>query len=160
MTIRSYMRDVEQGGSESLLTCRPEDAIVSFDALWEAEEAEARGELDAYLKRQSQRIEHALSFPTEERQMYYDIELQAIKAYMIVDLLSYTKVVMCPTLVVHGDNDREVPLAWGVELASQIPNARLEVIKGGSHSLAHRSPQVRQMIMEFIGAVDAGQRVK
>ena len=41
--------------------------------------------------------------------------------------------VRCPTLVVHGSEDRFVPVANGRLLAEKIPGARLVEIDGGSH---------------------------
>jgi pimeloyl-ACP methyl ester carboxylesterase len=38
-----------------------------------------------------------------------------------------------PTLVVHGESDRLVPLSYGRELARLIPNARLAPISGAGH---------------------------
>lgn len=40
-----------------------------------------------------------------------------------------------PTLVIHGDADRLVPVACGVDTANAIPNARLEIIEGMGHDL-------------------------
>ena len=41
--------------------------------------------------------------------------------------------IRCPTLVVHGNEDRVVPVANGRLLAEKIPGARLVEIDGGSH---------------------------
>ncbi|WP_247003317.1 alpha/beta fold hydrolase [Halosolutus gelatinilyticus] len=38
-----------------------------------------------------------------------------------------------PTLVCHGTNDRVVPVENGELLAEKIPDARLELVEGGSH---------------------------
>ena len=40
-----------------------------------------------------------------------------------------------PTLVVHGDDDKIMPLAAGEHLAMQLPNARLEVFEDTGHWL-------------------------
>jgi pimeloyl-ACP methyl ester carboxylesterase len=40
-----------------------------------------------------------------------------------------------PLLVLHGDDDRLAPVSIGRELARRAPNARLEVVPGGSHML-------------------------
>ena len=39
-----------------------------------------------------------------------------------------------PTLVIHGSEDKLVPMAMGRRLAETIPNARLVVVEGGSHN--------------------------
>jgi pimeloyl-ACP methyl ester carboxylesterase len=40
-----------------------------------------------------------------------------------------------PVLVIHGEDDRLVPVAVGHELARRAPNARLVLVPGGSHML-------------------------
>ena len=40
-----------------------------------------------------------------------------------------------PTLVIHGRDDPLVPVACGIDLANQIPGARLELIDGMGHDL-------------------------
>ena len=55
----------------------------------------------------------------------------AIAAYHSKDRLAQITV---PTLVLHGDQDKTVPLALGEALAAGIPGARLEVIAGAGHN--------------------------
>ena len=43
--------------------------------------------------------------------------------------------VSSPTLVIHGREDRLVPLAGGIDTAKHIPYARLEIIDGMGHNL-------------------------
>jgi pimeloyl-ACP methyl ester carboxylesterase len=57
------------------------------------------------------------------------------------------KAVQVPTLVIHGDADRLVPLRAGRHTARCIPNAHLEVIEGLGHDLP---PAVRTRIAERI----------
>lgn len=45
-----------------------------------------------------------------------------------------------PVVVVHGDDDRLVPVAVGRELARRAPNARLVLVPGGSHMLPITHP--------------------
>lgn len=40
-----------------------------------------------------------------------------------------------PALVVHGSDDRSVPLAVGEDLARRLPHGELRVVEGGSHML-------------------------
>jgi pimeloyl-ACP methyl ester carboxylesterase len=40
---------------------------------------------------------------------------------------------MVPTLVVHGDADRLVPIESGHATAAAIPGAHLEIVKGMGH---------------------------
>jgi len=148
--VLTYMQAVDRDGPDALFRERPEGTEASLDALWEPEEAEARAELDTYQSRLLRLVEQAKAMPPEERRRHYDIELQAIRAYMEVDLRPYASHVACPAMVIHGENDRMVPVAWGKELAKALPCSRLEVIVGGSHGLVTRSPEVRQLILRFL----------
>lgn len=61
--------------------------------------------------------------------------------------------VACPTLIVHGDGDRNVPFAHGSWLASHIPDARLDVIRGGVHfDLWPRLPGMLGWVAEVTSA--------
>jgi 3-oxoadipate enol-lactonase len=56
-----------------------------------------------------------------------------------------------PTLVVHGDADRVVPYANGVELARRIPGARLERFAGAGHLLFLEEPErLNRLLEEFL----------
>ena len=46
-----------------------------------------------------------------------------------------------PTLVMHGELDRLVPLAAGRMLAARIPDAELAVVRGAGHAYALEAPQ-------------------
>jgi pimeloyl-ACP methyl ester carboxylesterase len=52
-----------------------------------------------------------------------------------------------PTLVIHGDADRLVPLAGGVATAAAIPGARLEIVEGMGHDYP---PEHWDRIVELI----------
>ena len=58
-----------------------------------------------------------------------------------------------PTLVIHGDADRIVPLAnSGQRLPALIKGSKLVVIHGGPHGLAWtHADQVNRALMEFLG---------
>jgi pimeloyl-ACP methyl ester carboxylesterase len=54
-----------------------------------------------------------------------------------------------PTLVIHGDADRLVPLEGGRATASAIPGARLEILEGMGHDYP---PQYWDRMVELITA--------
>ena len=54
-----------------------------------------------------------------------------------------------PTLVVHGDADRSVPLEGGRATAAAIPGARLEIVEGMGHDCP---PQYWDRLVELITA--------
>ena len=47
-----------------------------------------------------------------------------------------------PILVIHGDDDRLVPIEIGRELERRAPNAELVVVLGGSHALPVTHPEL------------------
>jgi len=56
-----------------------------------------------------------------------------------------------PTLVLHGDTDRIVPYANGVELARRIPGSRFETFPGGGHLLfIEDAPKFNAMVASFL----------
>jgi pimeloyl-ACP methyl ester carboxylesterase len=59
--------------------------------------------------------------------------------------------ITAPTLVLHGDRDRIIPLAWGRELAETIPAARLVVLRGaGHHYLTDATDAANQAVLSFL----------
>jgi pimeloyl-ACP methyl ester carboxylesterase len=56
-----------------------------------------------------------------------------------------------PTLVIHGEHDRALPLRRGRELAAGIPDARLEVIPRGGHLCSVEEPDaVNRALLDFL----------
>lgn len=56
-----------------------------------------------------------------------------------------------PTLVVQGDRDPVVTLAWSRELAALIPDGRLAVIPGGTHAVPAQSPrELAELLRDFL----------
>jgi non-heme chloroperoxidase len=58
-----------------------------------------------------------------------------------------------PTLVIHGDEDRIVPLtASGARTAKMIKGARLHVVKGGPHCITWtHAEEVNAQLLSFLG---------
>ncbi|HWL32635.1 MAG TPA: alpha/beta hydrolase [Gaiellaceae bacterium] len=60
--------------------------------------------------------------------------------------------VTCPALVVHGEEDKPVPVETARAVAGGLPDARLELIPGGGHRPDIRSPElVNPLLLEFLG---------
>ena len=56
-----------------------------------------------------------------------------------------------PTLVLAGDDDPIVPKINGCILARVIPNARLEIIRGGGHLfLLERPTEIAALVADFL----------
>lgn len=69
-----------------------------------------------------------------------------------VDVRDHARRVRCPTLVIHGDNDRRVPHAYGEAIHELVPGAEMLTIGGGGHVTAVRDPVLfNRAVREFIG---------
>ena len=56
-----------------------------------------------------------------------------------------------PTLVIWGEKDGYVPLRYGKKIAECIPNARLEIVKNGTHGLhIKNTKELLKMIEDFL----------
>ena len=60
--------------------------------------------------------------------------------------------IAAPTLVVHGSEDRIVPIANGVRLADGIRGARLKVLRGAGHLYTTDAPQADRHVLRFLSA--------
>ncbi len=59
--------------------------------------------------------------------------------------------VACPTLIVHGEQDKPVPVELAQRIHAALPNAQLEIIAGGGHRPDIRSPElVNPILLEFL----------
>jgi pimeloyl-ACP methyl ester carboxylesterase len=66
--------------------------------------------------------------------------------------------VRCPSLVVHGDDDRIVPLQTA-ELLAEVLGAPLEVVAGGGHCVQARHPVwFNHLLLGFVREVTSGAR--
>ena len=61
--------------------------------------------------------------------------------------------IAAPTLLIWGDRDPISPVAVGEHLADLLPNARLEIVAGGTHSMARDQPApVAALIRDHLAA--------
>ncbi|MES3033386.1 MAG: alpha/beta fold hydrolase [Gemmatimonadota bacterium] len=72
------------------------------------------------------------------------------------DVRAQARRISCPTLVIHGTDDRRVPYAKGEAIHQLVPGARLLVIEDGGHVTAARDPVVfNRAVRDFVvGAPD------
>ncbi len=69
------------------------------------------------------------------------------------DVRELARQVKCPTLVIHGDDDRRVPHARGESIHALVPGARLLTIGGGGHLTSVRDPVAfNRAVRDFAGA--------
>jgi pimeloyl-ACP methyl ester carboxylesterase len=153
-TIEHYGELVQQHGQSALIESRPTKVVASFDALWEEPEHAARGELEKYQAEQLELDSRAVEVDPDVRRRYYQIELEAIQAYLKTDVADYARQVQCPAFVIHGTEDRMVPPDWSKSLARTIPNCERKTIDGGNHGLLIRSDDARRRVADFIQRFD------
>ena len=59
--------------------------------------------------------------------------------------------VACPTLVIHGEADKPVPVELAESIVAAMPTARLELIPEGGHRPDIRSPElVNPLLLDFL----------
>jgi len=91
---------------------------------------------------------HFTSINGEEIKLNYSFFEDAIKAnvYESADKIKF------PTLIVHGDKDKIVPVEQSKKTASLIENCRLEIIEGADHtySIPEHFEMMLGIISEFI----------
>ncbi|MFN3973771.1 MAG: alpha/beta fold hydrolase [Dehalococcoidia bacterium] len=73
---------------------------------------------------------------------------EAILAHDTRGLLQH---ITAPTLVLCGDQDLVTPLEQSRLLAQSIPNARLEILRGGGHGILWtRAEEVNRILLDFL----------
>ena len=79
-------------------------------------------------------------------------------AWLNNDVREHARRVQCPTLVIHGDEDRRVPLAKGREIHALVPGAKSLTIGGGGHVTAVRDPVVfNEAVRDFVTGTPAAR---
>jgi pimeloyl-ACP methyl ester carboxylesterase len=90
--------------------------------------------------------------------MRLDSPPQPIEAYMrharanaAFDASGLFASIAAPTLILHGDQDRVVPVDNAYQMASSLPGAELHVLRGGGHLVFMEQPGVfNRAVLEFL----------
>ncbi len=67
------------------------------------------------------------------------------------DNIDFSKIAI-PTLIVHGDNDKDVPLEQSKTVSKVIPNCKLKIIKWADHRFSEHFEEMIEIIVNFIRA--------
>lgn len=86
----------------------------------------------------------------KERLHYYQIELQSNMAYVDFDLVPFACSIYATTLVLHGNNDKMVPLEWAQSLADRVSHAQFHIVDSGPHGMIFHMASVGDMVIDFI----------
>ena len=144
--VRKQLEILDKQGAEAAWDNRPPGVELSLDVLWEREEMKERSVLPEY----EERIEKFVKQCTrKDLVLWYETQLRAISAYLDRDLVEPCARISVPTRVVHGSNDREVPAAWGRDLAAKIRGAEFIMYPDESHGVVHRCGAVRAELIAF-----------
>jgi pimeloyl-ACP methyl ester carboxylesterase len=77
---------------------------------------------------------------------------QAVKQHNLCDRLGE---IHQPVLIVHGRQDRMVPVARSEQLQRGLPNARLQILEGAGHQVhSEQFAEVVRLILDFVDAVE------
>jgi len=80
----------------------------------------------------------AMATAAPARQQTVQLQLQAVAGH---DVQARLAEIAAPTLVIHGTEDRMIPVANGELIASRIPGARLEILEGVGHMFWWEQPE-------------------
>jgi pimeloyl-ACP methyl ester carboxylesterase len=76
---------------------------------------------------------------------------QAVRQHKVCDRLAEIRQ---PVLIIHGRQDRMVPVARAEELQRGLPNARLEILQGGHQVHSEQFATVVRLLLDFIDGVE------
>ena len=83
------------------------------------------------------------------------VYVQQLQAAVGFDARERVAQITAPTLVITGDEDAIVPHENSLDLAAQIPGARLRVVSGGSHAFfIERPAEFNRAVAEFVESVE------
>ena len=102
-------------------------------------------ELDGATARIAEDVEWRLQFPPD--QVGYRAQLAAAAKH---DTVSRLGAIQAPTLVLHGTEDRIVPIGNGRRLAERLPDARFHELDGAGHLYLTDSPGAADIASRFL----------
>ena len=144
--VKEQREILDRQGAEAAWDNRPPGVELSLDVLWEREEMKERGVLAAYEDHIAQTLKQCTR---KDLVHWYETQLRAIDAYLDRDLTEVCARITVPTRVVHGSNDREVPVSWGRDLAAKFRGAEFIMYPDESHGVVHRCSAVRKELIAF-----------
>jgi DNA-binding CsgD family transcriptional regulator len=85
----------------------------------------------------------------QRRSASADDAARIIRSFFDIEVSEAAERIACPTLVLHGRNDRRVPFEEGRRVASHIPGARLVPLETANHVLLEDEPAFGQFFAEL-----------
>ena len=82
-----------------------------------------------------------------------EVSIGRIEALFRFDRRAGLPLIKSPTLIIASDNDYITPSYYAHALAQSIPASRLEIVKGGGHSLSKTRPELfNRLVLDFLTA--------
>jgi aminoacrylate hydrolase len=82
-----------------------------------------------------------------------EVSMGRINALLKFDRRAGLARIKAPTLIIASDNDYITPSYYAETLAQQIPGSKLEIVKGGGHSVSKTRPGVfNRLVLDFLSA--------
>ncbi len=132
----------------TLAFLRRRGEIPTEEAIWAAVPYNyGRATRERRAERIGEDVVQRLRFPIEQEG--YEAQLAAAWGH---DTAGRLREIAAPTLVLHGSDDRMIPVANGRTLAASIPGARLNVLKGAGHFYPTDEPRADREVLRFLTA--------
>lgn len=91
----------------------------------------------------------------EENEVPSEVYLQQLQGAMTFNTEEKLSAISAPTLVITGDGDTVVPPQNSRNLATKVPNARLEIISGSGHmAFVEKAPEFNRVVKAFLNETD------
>jgi pimeloyl-ACP methyl ester carboxylesterase len=105
------------------------------------------------------RDEHADRIAEDiQRRLAYEFDEAAYQAQLMAAALHNTTSrlgrIDAPALVVHGEDDRVVPVENARLIASRLPNGRLHLLPGAGHLYTTEAPEADAEVARFLASVN------
>ncbi len=109
--------------------------------------AAAPGYFDAH----PDQLEYISALTSGNRLSFEGMQRRMMATYSSHDVRDRLASVTAPTLIIHGDTDRAIPLESGRALAAAMPNAKLTTFEGVGHfPQFERASDFHRAVIEFL----------
>lgn len=99
-------------------------------------------------------LDYLLQYPWPQSPQGFRKQIEAIAGF---DATQWLGEVMIPTCVLAGESDLLMPPECSAVLARQLPDARLQIVKGAAHSVQTEQPEAFvKTVLEFLGGQSNG----
>lgn len=156
--LRSAMHWLRQKGCSSLgvvgeslgglVALRAYEPIVKAMVLWAPVSDKREPDWE---KKKADFVAHGNEFVFQKDHREFVISKDYFSERANVDPSSLLVRVNCPVLILHGDVDDVIPLAWSTNAVQLLSvNSRLEILAGADHRLTERTPGLLEKTVDWL----------